>query len=177
MASVGTSSLRGDVLERDHILDEILKHVDEYSDKFDKIDYSALKDEVLKPVIAEDFDPETQIRGFLKTFRHTTVYKAAFASIPSEELKQQINDFIHGKHADDVAGDKFHLLSHSSPPVLHHFSLLEELKKLLVQGLDIKAVIKDGFHPQHKHVMDLPILYEDASEEKVVEVCNVRTRY
>ena len=41
----------------------------------------ALKQEVLKPVLADHFNPETQIRGFLKAFRHTLAYKAAFEEI------------------------------------------------------------------------------------------------
>lgn len=171
MGSISPTSLRGEVLERTHILEEILDHVDEYAREFDKIDYDALKDQVLKPVIAETFDPETQIRGFLRTFRHTPVYKLAFSKIESEELKQQIDDFIHGKRADDVIGGKgFHLASHKSPPVRHHFSLLEELKKLVISGLELKAAVKDIFHPKHKHVKDLPVVYEDASSTKVVEV-------
>lgn len=174
MGSIEQSTLSGDILERTHILHEILDHVDEYSREFNKVDYSALKDEVLKPVIAEHFDPETQIRGFLKTFRHTLAYKAAFAKINSPELRQQIDEFVEGKNAKQVVEHKgFHVGSHESPGVTHHFSLLEELKKLLVDGLEIKTVIKDIFHPKHKHVKNLPILYEDASETQVVEVSSM----
>lgn len=176
MGSISQSSLGRDVLERTHILKEILNHVEEYSHEFDKIDYPALKDEVLKPVIAETFDPETQIRGFLKTFRHTLVYKAAFSQIDSEELKEQINAFIDGKDAKQTLDGKgFHLTSHKSPPVHHHFSLLAELKKLVISTVDLKAIIKDVLHPKHKHVKDLPIIFEDASDTKVVEVSSKQT--
>ena len=165
------TSLHSHTLERTHILKEILNHVDEYSEKYDKVDYAALKDEVLKPVLAEEFDPETQIRGFLKTFRHTLVYKAAFSQISSQELKDQIDGFIEGKHAKEVVGsNEFHLPSHPSPAVRHHFSLLTELKKLVLSGLNLKAIVGDIFHPQHKHVKGLPILFEDAADTKVVEV-------
>jgi hypothetical protein len=174
MGSIEQSSLPSNILERTHILKEILDHVDEYSRDFDKVDYAALKHDVLQPVLAEHFDPETQIRGFLKTFRHTLVYKAAFARIASPELRQQIDDFIDGKHAKDVLdGKQFHLVSHRSPPVIHHFSLLEELKKLVIGGIELKTAIKDIFHPKHRHVKDLPILYEDAAETEVVEVCSL----
>lgn len=172
MGSVEPSSLRRDILERTHILEEILDHVDGYSHEFDKVDFSALKEEVLKPIIAEKFDPETQIRGFLRTFKHTLAYKAAFSKIPSQELRQQIDDFIDGQNAKAILDGKgFQLHSYKSPPVVHHFSLLEELKRLLVGGLDVKAAIKDAFHPKHKHVKALPILYEDAGKTQVVEVC------
>lgn len=165
-----TTSLRGDVLERTHILKDILSHIDEYSREDDEIDYSALKKYVLQPVIAEEFDPETQIRGFLKTFRHTLSYNAAFSRIASKELRDQIEDFINGKHAKDAIGERgFHLLSHKSEPVQHHFSLITELKKLLIGGLELKAVVKDILHPRHQYIKDLPIIYEDVQNKQVVE--------
>jgi len=171
MGSIERHSLRAEILERTHILEEILDQVDGFASEFDKVDYSALKNEVLKPVIAEHFDPETQIRGFLKTFRHTLVYKAAFSRIASSELQEQINNFIDGKQAKEVVkGKDFHLTSHRSPPVVHHFSLLQELKKLLLGGQELKTAVHDILHPKHKHVKDLPVLYEDTSESQVVEV-------
>lgn len=170
MGSIGQPSLRADLLERTHILEQILQRVDDYSNEFDKVDYSALKNEVLKPVIDEHFDPETQIRGFIKTFRHTLAYKAAFSQIADPNLRRQIDDFVDGKHAKEVVGGKgFHPTEHRSLPVVHHFSLLEELKKLVIGGLELE-IVKDVFHPQHKHVKDLPILYENATKSQVIEV-------
>jgi len=67
-------NLEKDILERTHILKEILVKVDTYAKEYNLIDYSALKDEVLRPVLKEHFDPEAQIRGFLRTFRHTVAY-------------------------------------------------------------------------------------------------------
>lgn len=67
--------LRRDHLERTFILKEILDHIDEYATENTGVDCLPLKDEVLKPVLADDFDPETQIRGFLRTFQHTSAYK------------------------------------------------------------------------------------------------------
>lgn len=172
MANFEKSSLRPDILERTHILHEILDHVDEYASRFDKVDFSALKDEVLKPVLAETFDPETQIRGFLKTFRHTPVYEAAFAKITDPHLKRQINGFIEGKRSKDVVGKHgFSVLTHPSPPVVRHFSLLKELKKLVLCGSDIKEAVENVRHPRHQHVKGLPIVYEEANDGQVVEVC------
>lgn len=171
MSSVPKPSLRTEHLERTHILQQILRDVDAYSSEFDKVDYDSLKQDVLKPVLAETFDPETQIRGFLKTFRHTPAYKSAFSQIESLELKDQIEKFIDGKGAKDVVGtDGFHLLAHKSPPVHHHFSLLAELKKLMLGVVGLNDAVKDVLHPKHKHVKDLPIVYEDAASSKVVEV-------
>jgi len=171
MGSPSQSSLRSELLERTHILKEILSHVEEYSNEFDKIDYPSLKNEVLKPVLAEVFDPETQIRGFLKTFRHTLVYKAAFSKIDNQQLREQIDAFIDGKGAKDVTREAgFHVASHKSPPVHHHFSLLSELKKLVLSAIELKEAVKDVLHPKHKHVRDLPVVFEDVSDTRVVEV-------
>lgn len=172
MSSVSSRSVHTDTLERTHILKEILEHVEEYAKEFNKVDYSALKDQILKPVLAETFDPETQIRGFLNTFKHTSVYKSAFSKIPNEALKEQVNDFVQGKPADKVVeGHDLHLTAHKSPPVEHHFSLLTQLKKWLLCGGDVKEAVEDAQHPKHKHVKGLPILYENSSESQVVEVC------
>ncbi|KAF2711582.1 hypothetical protein K504DRAFT_532151 [Pleomassaria siparia CBS 279.74] len=172
MASHANSPLNGHVLERTHILEEILNHVSEYSQIYDKIDYDSLKEEVLKPVLAEAFDPQIQIRGFLKTFRYTVAYKEAFSKIESPELRSQIDEFVEGKQANDIVGDKeFHLVSHRSAPVVHHFSLLSELKELVLGGLELKAVIKDILHPQHRYVKDLPIVYGNEKDTEIVEVC------
>lgn len=171
MSSVSSSSVHPDTLERTHILKEILEHVEEYAKKFDKVDYSALRDQILKPVLEETFDPEIQIRGFLNTFKHTSAYKDAFSNIP-DDLKEQVNDFVHGKPADKVVeGHDLHLTAHKSPPVEHHFSLLTQLKKWLLCGSDIKEAVEDARHPKHKHVKGLPILYENSTGSQVVEVC------
>lgn len=170
MSSVPKPSLRTEHLERTHILQQILRDVDAYASEFDKVDYNSLKQDVLKPVLAETFDPETQIRGFLKTFRHTLAYKSAFSKIESQELKDQIKNFIDGNGAKDVVGTNgFHLLAHKSPPVYHHFSLIAELKKLVLGVVELNEAVKDVLHPKHKHVKDLPIVYEDAASSKVVE--------
>jgi hypothetical protein len=172
MASAKPGSIHTETLERTHILKEILEHVEEYAKEFDKVDYGALKDEILKPVIAETFDPETQIRGFLHTFKHTSAFKAALSKIPNQVLKEQIDDFIDSKPVEEVVkGHDLHLTAHKSPPVEHHFSLLGQLKKWLLCGADVKAAVEDALHPKHKHVKDLPIVYETPSGSQVVEVC------
>tara|TARA_R110002003_G_scaffold176_6_gene14330 strand:+ start:2591 stop:3115 length:525 start_codon:yes stop_codon:yes gene_type:complete len=171
MGSISQPSLRSELLERTHILKQILNHVDDYAAEFDLVDYDSLKEEVLKPVLAETFDPETQIRGFLKTFRHTLVYKAAISNIENKQLKDQIGAFVDGKDAKKVVGNEgFHVAAHKSPPVHHHFSLLTELQKLFFGVLELKEVVEDVFHPQHKHVKDLPVVFEGTGDDKVVEV-------
>ncbi|KAL5443391.1 hypothetical protein PMIN06_008706 [Paraphaeosphaeria minitans] len=162
--------LRREHLERTSILKEILDHVSEYATKYDKIDYLPLEKEVLKPVLADKFDPETQIRGFLRTFQHTIAYKLAIERIQSEELKKQITEFVDGKDTKTIInGKSFRVDLHRSPPVQHHFSLTDELKKLFVCTIDLKAAISDVFHPKHKYVKNLPIIYEDAQNTKLLE--------
>ena len=99
-----------------------------------------------------------------------TLYKA-IDKIASVELQQQIEDFADGKETRDVLQDKpFRVDVHKSPPVQHHFSLIEELKKLFVCSIDLKAAVNDVLHPKHKHVKNLPIIYEDKSNTRLVEV-------
>ncbi|KAF2746840.1 hypothetical protein M011DRAFT_67900 [Sporormia fimetaria CBS 119925] len=163
-------TLPPEALERNHILQQILDRVEDYAPEFDLVDYHALKDQVLRPVLSKEFNPEVQIRGFLKAFRHTLAYKSAFSKIQSDDLKQKIEEFSEGKRADEVMdGSELDLVALKSPPVQHHFSLMQQLKRLLICGVDLKAVVTDVFHPKHKHVKNLPILYEDVKEEKVIE--------
>jgi hypothetical protein len=49
--------------------------------------------------------------------------------------------------------------------------LLAELRKLVIGAIELKEAVHDVFHPQHKHVKDLPVVFDDASDTKVVEVC------
>ncbi|KAH7337903.1 hypothetical protein BKA66DRAFT_479830 [Pyrenochaeta sp. MPI-SDFR-AT-0127] len=103
-------------------------------------------------------------------FRHTLAYKTALSNIASKELRQQIDNFVSGKSAKEVVADKESpLVSHKGPPVTHHFSLLKELQNLLLSCFELKAAIKGIFHPKHKHVRDLPVVYEDLNDSKVVE--------
>lgn len=171
MAANGSPHVHGATLERDHILKEILDQIGDYAERFNTIDYDSFKDDVLKPILAENFNPETQIRGYLKAFQHTTAYKNAYSQIQSPELKQQIDAFLRGTSAKDIIGEKgFHVQAHRSPPVVHHFSLLEELKKLVVGKLKLRTFLQYIFSPKRKHVIKLPKLYEDAAGIKAVEV-------
>ncbi|SMR44975.1 unnamed protein product [Zymoseptoria tritici ST99CH_1A5] len=173
MSSTARAPLASEHLERTHILQEILDHLDQYTKVFNLIDYTALKQDVLEPVLAETFDPETQIRGFLKTFRKTLAFGTALSDLQSEQLRKQIDAFVDGKAATDVIGTKgFDVNARKSPPVRHHFSLITELKKLVLcasDGSELKAAVKDALNSKNKHVKDLPIVFEDANERKFVE--------
>ncbi|PHH78469.1 hypothetical protein CDD80_6812 [Ophiocordyceps camponoti-rufipedis] len=160
-------------LERNTILEQILDHIQDFADRFDTIDYDALRNEVLRPVITSQFDPEVQIRGFLKTFHRTIAFKKAFRDIDDDGVRDQVESFIAGKSAADVtSGREFRIAALPSGPVKHHFSLLDTLKKIVTAGLDVKQAIHSLFHADFfdRHFKDLPIVYEDVSETRVMEV-------
>lgn len=160
-------------LERTNILQQILEHIEDFKDQFPKVDYAALKRDVLEPVIKEQFDPEVQIRGFLRTFQNTEIFKDAFEQIKNSELQAQINAFIQGSSAKDVVGKAgFQVSAHRSPTIKHHFSLLQRLKKLLLRGIEAKEDVKEALHPKimKANLEDLPIIYEDVNEKKIMEV-------
>ncbi|KAJ9668811.1 hypothetical protein H2201_001057 [Coniosporium apollinis] len=175
MGSVPGNAPTRENLERTHILHDILDNVDRYSDEYDKVDYDALKRDVLKPVLHDDFDPEVQIRGFLRAFRHTPAFRAAFENIRSPELQNQVQAFIRGSSAKEAVGKEgFRLSSHPSPGVKHHFSLIDELQNLVLGAIELKEAVEDVFHPKHAYVKALPLIYEDAASMKVMEVyCDV----
>lgn len=57
MCLIAPISLSGRVLERTHIIEVILHHIDGLLPTFDTVNYDALKEEVLKPVLVEYFNP------------------------------------------------------------------------------------------------------------------------
>ncbi|RCI16379.1 hypothetical protein L249_2455 [Ophiocordyceps polyrhachis-furcata BCC 54312] len=160
-------------LERDAILKQILDHIGDFADRFDKIDYDALKKDVLVPVLEGHFDPEVQIRGFLKTFHHTVAFQKALSTIDDGQIRAQVENFVAGKSIKDVTdGGEFNLSALPSGPVKHHFSLLDTLKKIVLTGLDLRQEVHKLFQGEffHRHLSNLPIVYEDGSETKVMEV-------
>ncbi|KAL9108479.1 MAG: hypothetical protein Q9227_006694 [Pyrenula ochraceoflavens] len=159
-------------LERNHLLQAILDHIESFADKFNLIDYDSLRQDVLKPVLADAFDPEIQIRGFLKAIRHTDGFKKAFEEVESSQLRDQIESFVDGQSSEEVvAGRGFEVKSHPSPGAKHHFSLLDALKKLTVSGLGLKERVQRLFKEDdiEKHRKHVPIIFEDAAEKKIME--------
>jgi hypothetical protein len=171
MGSLPPNGPKPTELERNHILKDILENIGGFAKEYDLVDYDALKKEVLIPVIHEEFDPGDQLRGFLRTFRRTLAFKRAFENIDDPNLKKQITAFIGGESSDDAVGHHgFQVAGHPSPRVKHHFSLLDELKNLLLSAVELKQAIKDSFHPKHPNVKDLPVIWEDEKQTKVMEV-------
>ncbi|TKA59685.1 hypothetical protein B0A49_11986, partial [Cryomyces minteri] len=151
-------------LFRDGILRDILENVERYSQSFDKVNYKDLKEYVLRPVLEERFDPEVQIRGFVRALRPTPWYQEAFSKIGTQELKDQIDAFADGASPKDAIGKAgFQVSKHPSPGIKHHFSLITALRKLVV---DIHDDLRGN--GKTKRTKGLPIVYEDAKKAKVV---------
>jgi hypothetical protein len=160
-------------LERTNILQQILEHIEDFKEQFPKVDYAALKRDVLEPVVKEQFDPEVQIRGFLRTFQDTEIFKDAFEQIKNSELQAQVNAFIQGSSAKDAVGKAgFQVSAHPSPAVKHHFSLLQTLKKILLCGIEAKEDVNEPLHSKitKANLEGLPLIYEDVNEKKIMEV-------
>lgn len=158
-------------LERTHILKDILDNIDKFAKKHPLIHFDVLKNEVLKPVLNENFDPEVQLRGFLKAFKDTNTFNSAFNDISDPKLKEQIQRFIQGESPKNAVGEHgFEVTGHPSPPVQHHFSLLEQVKKLVTDVSELKTAIHDVFHPHHADVKNLPVIWEDKDEKDLMKV-------
>lgn len=89
-------------LARDAILQSMLDHVAEYGKKYPLVKIDILKDLVIKEVIdapknKSRFDPNVQLRGFLKTFEDTPAFKSQF-DILDDATKGQIIAFKDEKN-------------------------------------------------------------------------------
>ena len=86
-------------LQRNAILESMLANISSYEKKFPKVKVDVLKDDVLekvliapKPENEEKFDPEVQLRGFLRAFEDLPAYAEQF-NILDPRTKQQISTF------------------------------------------------------------------------------------
>ncbi|KAJ7203893.1 hypothetical protein GGX14DRAFT_648169 [Mycena pura] len=87
------------ILQRDHILQEILTHIDvlqKREPRLKDIDTKPLKEEVLAPLLRNELDTEVQIRGFLRMLQYTAGFKESLEKIGRPDLKEQIASNKHG---------------------------------------------------------------------------------
>lgn len=108
-------------------LGEIIDHISILQEEFPHVKIPLLKTH-LWSIRNKDVNPETHLRGFLKVFEDTDVFKDAFAEL-DEGMKRQIKVFIAGgtEHQIMAAGvedGKFALPP--SPPVKKHFKEMVE---------------------------------------------------
>jgi hypothetical protein len=156
-------------LEGNHILHEMLENIENFCAHED-LDIQCLKDETICPVLEGNFNPDVQIRGLLKVIRKTSAFIDAYDQIHDESLKKQIDSFIGGQSSETAAqGHRFQILSHPSPAVRHEFSLLEKVKGLISNVEDLEIDAKTS-HLLTKHATNIPIIFENESNTKIMEV-------
>jgi hypothetical protein len=103
------------------ILGEIIDHIDLLQEGFPHVKVPLLKSH-LWDIRNKSVDPESHLRGFLKVFEDTAVFKDAFEQL-DDGMKAQIQTFVAGENEKVVLaaggnGDAFHLPP--SPPAKHH---------------------------------------------------------
>jgi hypothetical protein len=89
-----------DRLQRDAILKSMNENISKYQNRFPLVNIGTLKEKVLQKVIDApnpnkpevNFDPEVQLRGFLKAFENTPAFASQF-DILDDATKKQIQAF------------------------------------------------------------------------------------
>jgi hypothetical protein len=142
------------------ILGEIIDHILDIIDDFPLVDVLELRDQ-LNDIRNHNIDQEKHVRGFLRAFRRTSPFHDAFEQL-DDAMKKQVEKFMDGKSAKEVVGaDFFH---RASPAAKHHFRLLD-LFKIFKHKHEV-----DNHLATIAKTADLPIIYEDAAEKKIMEV-------
>lgn len=161
------------------ILGEIIDHIDLIKDEFPNVKIHELKSH-LWDIRNHNVDPEIHLRGFLKVFEETEVFKSALAEL-DDGLKTQIKAFIAGGGEGVVLaaggkGNAFHLPP--SPPARHHFGefvghVEEKIEGLLHHDKPTKPLNGvNGITNGHveKSIATPPRIFEDKAESKTMEV-------
>lgn len=174
------------ILQRDHILRDILEHIDgliNHTHRLHDVDTKPLKDEVIRPVLDGKFDPEVQIRGFLRALRRTTAFKQSLEKIDSPSLKEDIIAFMDGKSAGDALDGKVFVLPASKKhgavgrpkfgkqeKEVESHSIVDRVKQVVLKLLHVKALFTSCFGKEKAVDRDLPRIFEDKGQTKTVEV-------
>jgi len=110
-------------------LGEIIDHISLLAEDFPHVDIVLLKKHLWR-IRNKDVDPQTHLRGFLKVFQKTDVFKDAFEQL-DEGMKRQILVFIaegNAEHVMAVGREHGCFNLPPSPPVKRHFE--EMVKKV-----------------------------------------------
>jgi len=166
------------------ILGEIIDHIHVLQDEFPLVKIPLLR-EHLWSIRNKNVEPEDHLRGFLKVFEHTPVFKEAYEQL-DDGMKRQMKAFMAGGNegpvmASGLHDNDFHLPA--SPPVKHHF---QEIR-------DFVEKVGEFFHHDHDHhtkhaketngVKDikvegdkadggLPRIFENRENTRIMEVSN-----
>jgi hypothetical protein len=122
------------------ILGEIIDHISLIHDDFPEVDIPLLKRH-LWDIRNKNVEPEGHLRGFLRVFKETKVFKDAFDEL-DDCMKVQLSTFIAGGGEEVIMaagrkGNQFHLPP--SPAVKHHFRALAK---------DIEKKAEEFFHDE-----------------------------
>lgn len=179
----GEPPLSADTLQRDHILRQILDHIDD-AEYRDQVDTEPLKREVIKPILEKKFDHQVQIRGILRAMQHTQAYKSALQNVTQPELRNQIASFLEGKPAEEVVGKDFklpcsHAIHHAGTTEKTQSSVLKRsffdvLKNLILKILNVKSFVTSCFRDEAKP-HSRPQIWEDEAKSRAMEVSRLET--
>lgn len=178
-------------LTTNFILSEIISQIDLISDQFPLIDIPLLKSH-LWDIANKNVDPKLHLRGFLKVFQKTKVFKEAYEEL-DDDMKKSLDVFLAGGGEKEVLaasekGGKDGFVLPASPAVKNHFKDLRE---------KIEEVLHHG-HGHHEHVngttngvvtnglvkkveekvvesKELPRIFEDEKETRTMEVSHNRS--
>lgn len=103
-------------LARDAILKSMLENISGYNTKYPRVNIDVLKQAVLEKVVDApnpqkpdvEFDPEIQLRGFLRAFASTPAYSAK-VNVLDDKTKEQIRAFKDGDKWQETVKDGFRL--------------------------------------------------------------------
>ncbi|KAK8012820.1 hypothetical protein PG991_010195 [Apiospora marii] len=174
----GGHPLSVDSLQRDHILRQILDHIDDVKYKR-HIDTEPLKHDVIEPILEKKFDQQVQIRGILRAMQHTSAFKSALRNIEQPELRNQIKSFLDGKTAKEVAGKDFklpcsHSIHHAGATKKAKSSIIKQsffniLRNFILKILNVKSFVTSCFREEAKP-HSRPQIWEDEAKSRAIEV-------
>ena len=148
-------------LNNHFILKEIIDHVRELGDDFPNVDLEELIHQ-LTQVNGKKCDPEVQLRGFLKVFQNTPMYKEEYRKLEAT-TQRQLHDFINGGSAADVVREQGFALP-PSPAAKHHFKFLDSLRKLFGKTDNIESLERS------LKAAKVPLIYENEARSELMEV-------
>ncbi|MCJ1438610.1 hypothetical protein MMC27_008000 [Xylographa pallens] len=148
-------------LNNHFILKEIIDHVRELGDDFPNVDLEELIAQ-LTQVNSQKCDPEVQLRGFLKVFQNTPMYKDEYRKLEAT-TQHQLHDFINGGSAADVVREQGFALQ-PSPAAKHHFRFLDSLRKLFGNTDNIESLERT------LKAAKVPLIYENEARSELMEV-------
>ncbi|MCJ1290300.1 hypothetical protein MMC34_001836 [Xylographa carneopallida] len=148
-------------LNNHFILKEIIDHVQELGDDFPNINLEELITQ-LTQVNSKKCDPEVQLRGFLKVFQDTPMYRKEYSELEST-TQGQLHEFINGGSAADVVKERGFALQ-PSPAAKHHFKFLDSLKALFAKTDNIESL------ETSLKAAKVPLIYENDARSELMEV-------